>query len=107
MGITKAGLDAQCLTDAITQTGGNIDAALVRYERERWQFGTRIVAQARRLGAYLQAQLKPRAERTAAELQQRPDVVLREIGSPLVDIRGVDSPCVSVSRHSEAASDMM
>ena len=87
MGTTKAGLDAQCLTDAITQAGGNIDAALVRYERERWQFGTRIVAQARRLGAYLQAQLKPRAERSAAELQQRPEVVLREIGSPLVDIR--------------------
>ena len=107
MGITKAGLDAQCLADAITQAGGNIDAALARYERERFQFGTRIVAQARRLGAYLQAQLKPRAERTAAELQQRPEVVLREIGSPLVDIRGVDSPCVSVSRHSEAASDMM
>ena len=91
MGITKAGLDAQCLTDAIAQAGGNIDAALVRYERKRWQFGTRIVAEARRLGAYLQAQLKPRAGRTEDELQQRPDVVLREIGSPLVDIRALGS----------------
>jgi len=87
MGITKAGLDAQCLTDAITQAGGNIDAALARYERERSVRHPHRRAGAPP-GAYLQAQLKPRAERTAAELEQRPEVVLREIGSPLVDIRG-------------------
>ena len=69
----------------------------MRYERKRWQFGTRIVAEARRLGAYLQAQLKPRAGRTEDELQQRPDVVLREIGSPLVDIRELESAPIMTS----------
>jgi 2-polyprenyl-6-methoxyphenol hydroxylase-like FAD-dependent oxidoreductase len=91
MGITKAGLDAQSLTDAIAAASGDIGTALARYEHERRPFGTAIVARARHLGAYLQAQLKPRAERREVELYQQPEVVMREIGSPLVDIRELSS----------------
>ena len=91
MGITKAGLDAQSLTDAIAAASGDIGAALARYEHERRPFGAGIVARARHLGAYLQAQLKPRAERRGVELHQQPEVVMREIGSPLVDIRELSS----------------
>ena len=87
MGVTKAALDAQGLADAIVQAHGNLDAALARYDRERRLFGERIVARARRLGAYLEAQRKPAAQRSGDELNQRPEVVMREIGASLVDIR--------------------
>ncbi len=87
MGVTKAGLDAQCLADAIVAAGGDLDTALARYQRERQLFGERIVARARRLGAYLEAQLKPAGQRTGAELIQHPETVMREIGASLVDIR--------------------
>ncbi len=87
MGVTKAGLDAQCLADSIAAANGDLDGALARYERERRLFGARVVARARRLGAYLEAQLKPPAQRSAEELHQRPEIVLREIGASLVDIR--------------------
>jgi 2-polyprenyl-6-methoxyphenol hydroxylase-like FAD-dependent oxidoreductase len=86
MGVTKAALDAQCLAQAIAASPGNLNAALARYDRERCVFGTRVVARARRLGAYIEAQLKPPALRTAEECDQRPEVVLREIGAKLANI---------------------
>ena len=73
MGTTKAALDAECLADAITAAEGDLEAVLARYDAERRPFGTRIVARARRLGAYIEAQLKPPAERTEAERQPPPD----------------------------------
>ncbi len=87
MGVTKAALDAQCLADAIAGANGDLTAALTRYDRERRAFGTGVVARSRRLGAYIEAQLKPPAERTAAETDQRPEIVMREIGARLADIR--------------------
>lgn len=86
-GITKAALDAECLADAIAAAHGDLDAALPRYAQERQRFGVRIVERARRLGEHLEAQLKPREQRTEAELHQRPEIVLREIGARLADIR--------------------
>jgi 2-polyprenyl-6-methoxyphenol hydroxylase-like FAD-dependent oxidoreductase len=86
MGVTKAALDAECLADSITAADGDLDAALARYDRERRHFGSRIVARARRLGAYLEAQLKPPAERTDEERQPPPEVLMREIGSTAVDL---------------------
>jgi 2-polyprenyl-6-methoxyphenol hydroxylase-like FAD-dependent oxidoreductase len=50
-GVTKAALDAQCLADALATQ--DVETALASYERERRDFGTRIVAHARRLGAHL------------------------------------------------------
>jgi 2-polyprenyl-6-methoxyphenol hydroxylase-like FAD-dependent oxidoreductase len=87
LGVTKAALDARCLAEAIVATGGDLDLALARYDKERRIFGSRVVARARQLGAYLQAQLKPRDQRTASELHQDPAVVMREIGAPLANIR--------------------
>jgi len=92
MGVTKAALDAQCLGDSIIAAGGDLDAALARYDRERRHFGARIVAHARRLGAYLEAQLKRRGQREVSELEQRPERVMREIGSSAVDLREFASP---------------
>ena len=89
LGVTKAALDAECLAREIEAKDGDLDAALSVYDRERRLFGTRIVARARRLGAYIEAQLKRPAERTAAERQPPPEYLMREIGSMAVDIRAL------------------
>ncbi len=86
MGITKAALDARCLADAIVAADGELDAALANYDSARRAFGMRAVARSRRLGAHLEAQLKPRELRTPDELHQRPEIVLRELGVQLSDI---------------------
>jgi len=92
MGVTKAALDAQCLARAIAALPGELAGALARYDRERRSFGARVVARSRRLGAYIEAQLKPPALRTAAECDQRPEIVLREIGAKLADISELAAP---------------
>jgi 2-polyprenyl-6-methoxyphenol hydroxylase-like FAD-dependent oxidoreductase len=86
MGVTKAALDAEGLARAIAGAGGDLDNGLARYDLDRRRFGSRIIARARRLGAYLEAQHKPPAKRTAAERRQDPEVVMREIGSNAVDL---------------------
>ena len=46
-------------------------AGLLRYEREQHPFGSGLVALARKQeGAYLSAQLKPREQRSPAELKR-------------------------------------
>lgn len=79
-GVTKAALDAQCLADALLSAGSDIDAALMHYDRERRRFGRWLVARGRYLGGYLEAQHKPRSERTAEELRRRPEIVMRAFG---------------------------
>jgi len=59
MGVTKAALDAQGLTDALAASGGDLAAALARYDRERRRFGSLVVERGHRLGAYLDAQRRP------------------------------------------------
>lgn len=86
MGVTKAALDAHNLVAALEASGGDPLPALVVYQRRGSAFGARVVARARRLGAYLEAQLKPPAARSAAESRQEPEVVMREIGASLADL---------------------
>ena len=86
MGVTKAGLDAESLADALAWSGEDIAAGLVRYDEEQGEFGRRTVARARYLGAHLEAQHKPRALRTAAELSRDPEKWIRESGARLRDI---------------------
>jgi len=92
MGVTKAALDAECLAREIRAANGDLGAALVRYDRERRRFGTRLVARARRLGAYIEAQLKPPAARTRRERMPPPEYLMREIGSMAVDIKALSAP---------------
>lgn len=87
MGVTKAALEACCLADAIQAAAGDLEAALARYDRERRPFGEKIVARARRLGAYLEAQLNSPADRERLAYLHRPEVAMREIGSSSVDLR--------------------
>ncbi len=86
MGVTKAALDAEGLPDEIVGAEGDLHTALAQYEVKRRLFGTRAVARSRRLGAHLEAQLKPREMRSEEELHQRPEVVMREAGAQLSTI---------------------
>lgn len=74
-GIAKAALDAKGLVETLTAEP-DLAAALQRYDRERRAFGSALVARARHLGAYLEAEAK---QRGAAE--RRPETVLREYGT--------------------------
>ncbi len=76
-GVTKAADDAMVLVKALARHG-TIEAALRDYERERVPLCSHVVDHARRLGAYLQAQLKSEQERQAAERHFSPEAVLRE-----------------------------
>jgi 2-polyprenyl-6-methoxyphenol hydroxylase-like FAD-dependent oxidoreductase len=80
-GTSKAALDAACLVDALDASGGDIDAALVRYNAERCAFGRAIVAHSRYLGAYIEAQLKPPAERGDAGTRD-PARLIVDYGAP-------------------------
>jgi 2-polyprenyl-6-methoxyphenol hydroxylase-like FAD-dependent oxidoreductase len=91
-GVTKAALDAECLAREIKAADGDLDTALARYEQDRRLFGTRIVARARRLGAYIEAQLKPPAERTEAERQPPPEYLMREVGTINLDLKALTAP---------------
>ena len=68
-GVTKAALDAASLAEATK--ADDVAAGLLRYEREQHPFGSGLVALARKQeGAYLSAQLKPREQRSPAELKR-------------------------------------
>jgi 2-polyprenyl-6-methoxyphenol hydroxylase-like FAD-dependent oxidoreductase len=89
VGVTKAALDAECLAREIEAAHGDLDAALAGYERSRRLFGSRIVERARRLGAYIEAQLKPPSERTERDRQPPPEYLMREIGAISLDLRAL------------------
>lgn len=86
MGVTKGGLDAESLADALAWAEDDIAAGLVRYDEEQGEFGRRAVARARYLGAHLEAQHKPRELRTPTELSRDPERWIRESGARLSDI---------------------
>ncbi len=67
-GVTKAALDAANLAEAAQDD--DLVAGLMRYQRAQQPFGSGLVALGRQEGAYLSAQLKPREQRTAAELHR-------------------------------------
>ncbi|HUI14988.1 MAG TPA: FAD-dependent monooxygenase [Xanthobacteraceae bacterium] len=69
-GTTKAALDAASLADSIRDAGDDLAAGLKNYERMQLPFGKALVEVNRREGAYLSAQIKPKAERSAAELHR-------------------------------------
>jgi 2-polyprenyl-6-methoxyphenol hydroxylase-like FAD-dependent oxidoreductase len=81
MGVTKAGGDAVALADALRATD-DIGAALRQYDAARAGFGVAVIARARHLGAYMQAQIKTPQEREMAERYRTPDAVMRETATP-------------------------
>jgi 2-polyprenyl-6-methoxyphenol hydroxylase-like FAD-dependent oxidoreductase len=75
-GTTKAALDAACLADCLRDAGDGLAGALAAYERAQKPFGRAMVELGQEEGLYLSAQLKPKGERTADELN-------RDIGAVL------------------------
>jgi 2-polyprenyl-6-methoxyphenol hydroxylase-like FAD-dependent oxidoreductase len=95
-GATKAAIDAAALADRLRDANGDIDAGLASYERAQLPFGRAMVAMSRQAGAYLSAQLKPRAERTTGEINRDIEEILHthgtrsdEVGA-IVAARGLD-----------------
>jgi 2-polyprenyl-6-methoxyphenol hydroxylase-like FAD-dependent oxidoreductase len=86
-GVTKAALDAASLADAVAE--GDVAAGLMRYQREQQPFGSGLVALGRQEGAYLSAQLKPRAARSEAELHRTVAEVLHAHNSRSENLRKV------------------
>lgn len=82
MGVTKAGADARVLLECLTKRPTDIPEALREYERQRVEFGSFIVAHARALGAYMQAQLCTPEEQAMAEKYRTVDAVMRETAVP-------------------------
>jgi 2-polyprenyl-6-methoxyphenol hydroxylase-like FAD-dependent oxidoreductase len=81
MGVTKAAEDAVALADALRDARG-LASGLQNYERARRGFGAKVVARARHLGAYMQAQVRTAAERAMAERYRTPEAVMRETATP-------------------------
>ena len=76
-GVAKAAEDALALADALAGHD-DVETALRRFEEARLGVGEKIIARARRLGAYVQADLKSEAERAYAAQHRAPDAVLAE-----------------------------
>jgi 2-polyprenyl-6-methoxyphenol hydroxylase-like FAD-dependent oxidoreductase len=74
-GVSKAADDAAALAQALD--GGDIKAALRRFEVERLPQGRKIIERARHLGAYLQA-TQTAEERARSERHSIPEAVLAE-----------------------------
>jgi 2-polyprenyl-6-methoxyphenol hydroxylase-like FAD-dependent oxidoreductase len=79
-GVTKAALDAQSLTDSLAETPYDIARALTNYERQRRQFGHRLVARGRYLGGYLEACYERDESNRGPKPSRNPEIVLREFG---------------------------
>jgi 2-polyprenyl-6-methoxyphenol hydroxylase-like FAD-dependent oxidoreductase len=75
-GVAKAADDALTLADALE--AGEIEGGLKQFEAARLPVGNKIIERARRLGAYVQADLKTQAERVYAALHRKPEAVLAE-----------------------------
>ena len=75
-GVAKAADDALALADALD--AGDTESGLKQFEAARRPVGEKIIERARRLGAYVQADLKTQAERVYAALHRKPEAVLAE-----------------------------
>ncbi|MSQ59155.1 MAG: FAD-dependent oxidoreductase [Betaproteobacteria bacterium] len=78
MGVTKAGSDAAALADALANPAARYSEALREFEKKRLHVGTAMIARARHLGAYMQAQIRNEQERAMAERYRTPEAVMRE-----------------------------
>jgi 2-polyprenyl-6-methoxyphenol hydroxylase-like FAD-dependent oxidoreductase len=72
-GVMKAALDAQCLADALTAAGSQVEAGLARYQSERRPYGASLVARGRHIGSYFEAH----GGNTAARIE----TLMREYGA--------------------------
>ena len=81
-GVTKAALDAQTLADSLVAAQHDGASALAAYESARLDFGRRLVAHARYLGAYLEGRIKPPMDRRGHERERDPRQIMHDYGAP-------------------------
>jgi 2-polyprenyl-6-methoxyphenol hydroxylase-like FAD-dependent oxidoreductase len=67
-GVTKAALDALALAEAIADAGDDLDAALLRYDREQRRLGDWMVARGRQMGASIRT--RPQGEAAPSQRQR-------------------------------------
>ena len=77
MGVTKAAEDARSLVRELT-AHDDLSTALDQYQTDRLTSGEYIVARARGLGAYMQAQISTPHERAMAEKYRSAEMVMAE-----------------------------
>lgn len=77
MGVTKAAGDAIALVHALGENE-SLAVGLIAYERTRIEFGRSIVEHGRKLGAYMQAQIRTPQERQMAERYRTVNAVMSE-----------------------------
>lgn len=77
MGVTKAAEDARALVQALA-AHEDLHTSLEHYQTSRLASGKKIVARARALGAYMQAQISTPHERAMAAKYRSPEVVMAE-----------------------------
>ncbi len=80
-GVTKAARDAFSLVTALQSGDGDVESSLLAFESERSAEGRRIIARARHLGAYMQAQIDTPEERRNAAQFRTPEAVMRDTAS--------------------------
>lgn len=80
-GVTKAAQDAMALATGLARHDGDVAAGLLAFERDRQGEGARIIARARHLGAYMQAQIDTAEERRNAARFRTPEAVMRDTAS--------------------------
>jgi 2-polyprenyl-6-methoxyphenol hydroxylase-like FAD-dependent oxidoreductase len=72
-GVLKAAIDAETLADACSACGGDVPAALERYDAERGRYGAWLVQRGRHIGATFQAR--------GGDPSARIETLMREYGS--------------------------
>lgn len=79
MGVSKAASDAMALADALLAADNDLTQALPGYSAARVRFGRAVVAHARKLGSYLQADDQDEVARRRAAHHHTPQAVMRDI----------------------------
>jgi 2-polyprenyl-6-methoxyphenol hydroxylase-like FAD-dependent oxidoreductase len=87
-GVSKAALDAQCLADRIDEMDGDLAKALPAYERSQLDFGSRLVAHSRDLGACIEGAARGRVPGSESVRRER-EQLIRDYGAPRF-VRDVD-----------------
>jgi 2-polyprenyl-6-methoxyphenol hydroxylase-like FAD-dependent oxidoreductase len=86
MGVTKGALDAVSLKKSLESGERDLSGSLARYSQLRTEFGKRVIARARRLGAFIEAVSRPERPWTKAQLDQSPQRLLKEVAASLSEI---------------------
>jgi hypothetical protein len=89
MGVTKAAADAAALAKSLCEMD-DLSASLRRFESERLALGRTVLAQARQLGAYMQAQTGSSEVRAMAQQYRSASSVIAETAS--VDFLSAQTP---------------